>query len=84
MPAGLAVGAPATQKPVPLVAPWALEQTCQMSLPCSEGKSSPATTWAGPTTPQPTPWMRYLTPISGLQFTHLQSGDYRVATSQGD
>lgn len=40
--AGLTVGAhsPCTQKPVPLVAPWALEQTCQMSLPSSEGKFS--------------------------------------------
>lgn len=66
MSVGLTVGAPATQKPVPMVAPWALGQTCQLSLPGSEGKSSPATTWAGATTQQPTPWMSYLTPTLGF------------------
>lgn len=40
--AGLTVGTHATQKPEPLVASWAVEQTCQMSLPSSERKSAPA------------------------------------------
>lgn len=78
--AGLAVGAPARQKPVPLVGSWALEQTCQLQ----RGKEFSHHHRGGSTTQQPTPWIRYLTPHSRLQFTHLQNGDYKIATSKGD